>query len=305
MVRTIFITRSDISWYSRNANVQVRPRQLARDTRLTLCVNEACRVPNDLAVACERVIVYRRLRDIAARLVGRYDRVCTGFDFPCLWTGWRIKRHLRIPWTMYLWDPPALSHRDGFAPLRWTIDCAWRWFARRCDRLVLNIHPGLLGEIGLSKEETERWLNDGKLELRMQDAFDGQIPAPIKNDGPFDADVGILGSESPAKGGSLVEETVRRIPDLSVKWVNGLPQEDAFAQLRRCRVLLAPYLPVRSLKWNYVLKLFEYLQLGRLILASDNPGNVAVAMRFPGRIQLFKSGNADDLASKLKEMVCL
>lgn len=305
MVRTVFITRSDISWYSRNANVQVRPRQLARDTRLTLCVNEACRVPDDLAAACERVIVYRRLRDIVERLDGRYDRVCTGFDFPCLWTGWRIKRRLRIPWTMYLWDPPALSHRDGFAPLRWAIDGVWRWFARRCDRLVLNIHPGLLEEVGLSRKETDRRRKDGKLELRMQDAFDGQIPAPITNDGPFDADVGILGAETPDKGSRLVAEAARRIPGLSVKWINGLPQEEAFAQLRRCRVLLAPYLPVRSLKWNYPLKLFEYLRLGRPILASDNPGNVAVATRFPGRIQLFKSGNADDLASKLKEMICL
>lgn len=305
MVRTIFITRSDISWYSRNANVQVRPRQLAHDTRLTLCVNETCRVPDDLAVACERVIVYRRLCDIAARLKGCYDRVCTGFDFPCLWAGWRIKRRLRIPWTMYLWDPPALSHRENCAPLRWTIDCVWRWFARRCDRLVLNIHPGLLEEVGLSHEETERWLNDGKLELRMQDAFDDLIPAPITNDGSFETDIGILSVESPDKGSGLVAEATRRIPNLSVKWINGLPQEEAFAQLRRCRILLVPYLSVRSLKWNYALKLFEYLRLGRPILASANPGNVAVAARFPGRIQLFKSGDVDDLASKLKEMLCL
>lgn len=79
MVRTIFITRSDISWYSKNANVQVRPRQLARDTKLTLCVNAKCSVPQDLAAACERVVVYRNMRELPTLLEGGYHSVVTGF----------------------------------------------------------------------------------------------------------------------------------------------------------------------------------------------------------------------------------
>ena len=306
MVRTVFITRSDIGWYSRHANAQARPRQLSRDTRLTLCVNEACRVPDDLASACERVIVYRRLRDVAARLEDRYDRVCTGFDFPCLWAGWRIGRRMRIPWTLFLWDPPSLSHRDRFPPLRWAIDLVFRWFARRCDKLVLNIHPGLLDEIGFRRDEIDGWRRSGKLELRMQDAFEGLVPSPIVDSPRYDFDVGILSVETKAKGKDLVAAALKKLPGATCAWVHDLPQEEAFAKLRRCRVLLVPYLPVPSLKWNYPLKLFEYLTLGRPILVSDNPGNAAVAERFPGRIRLFKSGDADDLAEKLKEEVsCL
>lgn len=314
-MRAIFITRSDISWYSKNANVQVRPRQLARDTRLTLCVNEACRVPDDLAAACERVIVYRRLGDIAARLEGRYGRVCTGFDFPCLWTGWRIKRRLRIPWTMYLWDPPALSHRDGFAPLRWAIDGVWRWFARRCDRLVLNIHPGLLDEIGYKPRV-------GQLECRMQDAFEGLTPAPIADSDTFEYDFGVLSNWMVAKGAELMAEVMRCMPDKTCLWIGDPPpsknqtteqsslsfagrlgQEEAFEKLRKCRVLVAPYLNVPSLKWNYVLKLFEYLKLGRPILASDNPGNAAVAQKYPGRIILFQSGLVEDFVRKARTVL--
>ena len=79
-----------------------------------------------------------------------------------------------------------------------------------CRRLVLNIHPGLLEEVGLSRKETERWSKDGKLELRMQDAFDDLIPATITNGGSFDADIGILSAETPDKGSRPVAEAGRR-----------------------------------------------------------------------------------------------
>lgn len=301
MVRTIFITRSDISWYSKNANVQVRPRQLARDTKLTLCVNAKCRVPQDLAAACERVVVYRNLRELPTLLEGGYHSVVTGFDFPCMAAGLRLKKLLGIPWTMCLWDPPSLSHRDRFAPLRWAIDFVWRWFARRADKIILTIHPGLLDEMGYRPRE-------GQAECHVQDAFEGLVPATLLTSAT-DYDVGILSNELPAKGSELVKEATSRLEAegcrLRVVWVNGLPQEEAFAKLKKCRVLLAPYLPVRSLKWNYVLKLFEYLQIGRPILASDNPGNVYIAEKYAGRIHLFKSGNATDLAEKMKEMLCM
>lgn len=224
--------------------------------------------------------------------------VWTGFDFPCMWMGWRISRRLRIPWTLFLWDPPSLGHRDRFSPLRRAIDIAFRWFARRCDKLVLNIHPGILDEIGFRRDEIDGWRRSGKLELRMQDAFEGLEPAPIVDLPRYDFDIGILSRETKAKGKDLVAAALKKLPGATCAWVHDLPQEEAFARLRKCRVLLVPYLPVPSLKWNYPLKLFEYLSLGRPILASDNPGNAAVAERFPGRIRLFRSGDADDLAEK-------
>ena len=236
--------------------------------------------------------------------------IFTGFDFPCLYVGWRLKKRYGCKWTVFLWDPPCLSHRDGSPPLRWAIDALFRFFAKRCDKLVLNIHPGLLEEIGYKPRE-------GQLELRMQDAWDGfdfnHVEQEEHVDG-FTYDFGVLANWSKAKGGELMAEAMKRMPGKKCLWIGDPPedglarvgiefdgrlsQEDAFARLRKCRVLVVPYLATRAFKWNYPLKLFEYLQLGRQILASDNPGNAAIATRFCGRITLFKSGDAHDLVEK-------
>ena len=234
----------------------------------------------------------------------------TGFDFPCMFKAWRLKRRLGCQWTVFLWDPPSLSHRDRFPPLRWAIDAVFRFFAKRCDKLVLNIHPGLLDEIGYKPR-------DGQVELRMQDAFENMDLVEVESGSrsEFEYDFGVLGNWSKAKGGDLVAAALRKLPGKKCLWIGDsaprnvndqidfvgrLPQDEAFKRLKKCRVLLAPYLPVRSLKWNYVLKLFEYLQLGHPIVASDNPGNVKVAERYPGRIRLFKSGNVESLVKEMR-----
>lgn len=303
--KAIFITRSDISWYSKNANVYQKPCWLSREYDLTLWVTENCRVPEEIAASC-RLCRFRSLRDVTSN----GELLFTGFDFPCMWVGWRLKRKTGAKWTVFCWDPPSLSHRDGCPPLRWVIDLVFRWFLRRCDKLVLNIHPGLLDEIGYKPRA-------GQLECRMQDAFDGLVPSPITTTGTFDYDFGVLSNWTVAKGAELMAKVMRQIPDKTCLWIGDPPspniqefehlnisfagklnQKEAFEKLRKCRVLVAPYLNVPSLKWNYVLKLFEYLQLGRPILASDNPGNAAVADRFPGRIVLFKAGDASDFISK-------
>lgn len=271
-----YLTRSKVEWWSPNSNVQMRFRQV----------------------------------------VEAPPGIWTGFDFPCMWYAWRARA--KSEWTLFLWDPPSLSHRDRFPPLRWAIDLVFRWFARRCDRLVLNIHPGLLGEIGFGDEVIEAWRRKGKLVLRMQDAFDDlQLPELTDDsDVAFDYDFGVLSNWSVAKGGPLLAEALAHMPGVSCLWIGDppadgvasvefagrLPQADAFARLRRCRVLVAPYLGVRSLKWNYVLKLFEYLQLGRPIIASDNPGNAEVAAKYPGRIKLFKSGDWVDFMATCAEV---
>ena len=223
--------------------------------------------------------------------------VWTGFDFPCMWAGWREARRTGKEWTLFLWDPPSLGHRDKFPPLRWAIDAAFRWFARRCDRLVLNIHPGLLEEIGYVPRKGQH------VEFRMQDAFEGLEPSPIVELSHYEHDIGILSKETNSKGVRLISAALKELPHVTCKWVYDKPQEEAFNMLQKCRVLVVPYLPVRSLKWNYPLKLFEYLQLGRPILASDNPGNAAVAARFPEHIWLFKSGDVHSFVDAVKTLL--
>lgn len=323
-MKAIFITRSDISWYSKNANVYQKPYQLSREYGLTLCVSQKCRVPDEISSRVSRIIRFKNVFEFLSlnRTIRRIEEqnnssalIFTGFDFPCMWVGWRLKRKTGAKWTVFCWDPPSLSHRDRFPLLRQIIDLVFRWFLRRCDRIVLNIHPGLLDEIGYKPRE-------GQLECRMQDAFDGLDPAPIANPDSFEHDFGVLSNWTEAKGAELMAEVMRQMPDKTCLWIGDPPQsknqtteqssisfagrlgqEEAFEKLRKCRVLVAPYLNVPSLKWNYVLKLFEYLKLGRPILASDNPGNAAVAQKYPGRIILFQSGLAEDFVRKARTVL--
>lgn len=318
--RAIYITRSDIGWYSKNANAYLKPLEVASKYKTTLCVSEACRVPPEIAERCDEIVRFKGLLwgvrgcFLTQRRRGGEDaegiNVFTGFDFPCMFKAWRLKRRFGCKWTIFLWDPPSLSHRDRFPPLRWVIDAVFRFFAKRCDKLVLNIHPGLLDEIGYKPR-------DGQVEQRMQDAFENMDLVEVESGSrsEFEYDFGVLSNWSREKGGFLVADALKQMPGKKCLWIGDpalenvsdqidfvgrLPQEEAFERLKKCRVLLAPYLPVRSLKWNYVLKLFEYLQLGRSIVASDNPGNVAVAKRIPGRIRLFESGNVESLVKEMR-----
>lgn len=293
-----------------------KPYRLSREYDLTLWVNNACRVPGEIASKCQvrRFSVLNDVLECEKTSQPKFS-IFTGFDFPCMWLALKLKRLSGMKWTVFCWDPPSLSHRDRFPLLRWIIDLVFRWFLRRCDKLVLNIHPGLLDEIGYKPRE-------GQLECRMQDAFDGLVPAPIADLDSFDYDFGVLSNWTVAKGAELMSEVMRQMPDKTCLWIGDPPnpniqtversnisfagrlnQEEAFEKLRKCRVLVAPYLNVPSLKWNYVLKLFEYLKLGRPILASDNPGNAAVALKYPGRITLFKSGSAEDFVRKARTVL--
>ena len=329
--RAIYITRCDIGWYSKNANAYRKPLEVAAKHETTLYVSESCRVPKEIEEKCASVVRFRKVWDVlmprskevedveadkktlcSLRLCASALNIFTGFDFPCMLVGWLLKRKYGCQWTVFLWDPPSLSHRDCFPPLRWAIDFVFRFFAKRCDKLVLNIHPGLLDEIGYVPR-------NGQVELRMQDAWEGVDLGEVEigSRSVCEYDFGVLSNWSRAKGGPLVAEALRRMPGKTCFWIGDapsgkvcdqiefagrLPQKEAFERLKKCRILVAPYLPVRSLKWNYVLKLFEYLQLGRPILASDNPGNVAVSERYPGRISLFASGNPVALAERIKEI---
>lgn len=324
--RAIFITRSDISWYSKNANVYQKPYRLSREYDLTLCVSKNCRVPDEILAKVSRVVRFKNIfeflslnRTIRTSEQSNNSPACvfTGFDFPCMWVGLRLKQKTGMKWTVFCWDPPSLSYRDKFPLLRWAIDLVFRWFLRRCDKIVLNIHPGLLDEIGYKPRE-------GQLECRMQDAFDGLVPAPIANPDSFEYDFGVLSNWTVAKGAGLMTEVMRQMPGKTCLWIGDPPnpniqtserpnisfsgrldQKEAFEKLMRCRILVAPYLNVPSLKWNYVLKLFEYLKLGRPILASDNPGNMTVAAKFPEWIALFKSGDPQDFIAQARKFLLM
>ena len=306
----VYITRCDIGWYSKNANAYLKPLEIAQKYRTTLCVCKDCRVPREIEDQCEEVVRFGGLRGLLKPYntlnVREGGLLFTGFDFPCMYKAWQLKKKFGCKWTIFLWDPPCLRCRDGLPPLRWAIDAVFRFFARRCDRLVLNIHPGLLDEIGYKPRE-------GQLELRMQDAW-ANAKCKIENvkmeSVPYEYDFGVLSNWERGKGGPLMAEAMERMPGRKCLWIGDppkdgtsrggiefagrLPQDEEFSRLRRCRIMVVPYLATRAFKWNYPLKVFEYLQLGRPILASDNPGNVTIAGRYVGRIALFQSGDIDN-----------
>lgn len=312
----IYITRCDIGWYSKNANAYRKPLEVATKFHTKLCVSKECQVPREIEDKCERVVRFDGLRGLLKprnTLNARQgDLLFTGFDFPCMFKAWRLKKRFGCKWTVFLWDPPSLSWRDGFPPVRWAIDAVFRFFARRCDKFVLNIHPGLLDEIGYKPRE-------GQLESRLQDAWESvmfKVEKAKEDEESYKYDFGVLSNWEKGKGGPLMVEAMAKMPDKRCLWIGDPPrdgkvrvgiefvgrlsQEEAFARLKRCRVLVVPYLPTRALKWNYPLKLYEYLQIGRPIVSSDNPGNVTIAAKYPGRITLFKSGDVDELTAKLR-----
>lgn len=314
--KAVYITRSNLSasWITPHANVYLKPLQVVTVYDTVLCVPRTSQVPHEIATRCSRIIRYNHIWSLPHLLIEEMNdetNLFTGFDFPCLFLARQLKRSLRCRWTLFLWDPPSLSHRDANCLVRHCIDLVWRHIARFADKLVLNIHPGLLEEIGYKPPIRQ------KVEFRMQDAFDSMQPAAIDEYVEFEYDFGVLSNWTNAKGGDLVASMLRQMPGKACLWIGSPPlkpvkasitfagrmaQKEAFARLQKCRVLLVPYLPVPSLKWNYPLKLFEYLKLGRPIVASDNPGNAAVAARFPDRIKLFESGNVESLCEVLRHL---
>ena len=156
----------------------------------------------------------------------------------------------------------------------------------------------------------------------MQDAWaekDFNWAEDVVSADDFRYDFGILSNWSKAKGGEFMMNAMKQLPGRKCLWIGeepkdgahregidfmgNLPQNEAFRHLCECRILVVPYLPVPSLKWNYPLKLFEYLDIGRPIIASDNPGNAAIAKRYPGKIKLFRSGCVDDFVRVAENMI--
>ena len=326
-MKAVYIT-GDLVCFSKTATEYRKALSVVSNYEATLWVNEPARIPPEIESRAVRIVRFPRLLDLPRLVRERPSefeltpdvRLFSGFDIPVLFVASRLKRQTGCPWTVFCWDPPCMTRRDKSFWARLAVDFVFRHLVRQCDHLVLNIHPGLLREMGFSQKELDDRVRRGWLELQMQDAFVDMTPEtlPPIQDGDAEYDVGVLCDWMVKKGGPLVVSALRELPGVTCLWVGtkpkedvacpqivfagGMRQEEAFARLRRCRVLLVPYLPVRSLKWNYVLKIFEYLRLGRIVLASDNSGNMAVAEKFPGRIVSFRSGDATDLARHLRRL---
>lgn len=117
----MWINRSIVEKCTPNNNVVARPRKLAAEFDLVKpSVRNFFRVP----------------------------RVVTGFDFPCMALG-LLKHWTGGKWTCCIWDPPVLWVRDEHPQFTKIVDWVFRFFIKRADKIILNIHPGLLDELEL------------------------------------------------------------------------------------------------------------------------------------------------------------
>ena len=359
--RVIYLTRSDVSWYSRNANAYQKPWMLSRVFDLTVIQPEGVTLPAEIAGNCrlERIScgdVSRRwsLGQMIRFLAGCLGRVAnlrrqsrssselrcaqpvcltvaTGFDAPCLLAGWWLRRRRGWKWFVFCWDPPALTWRDRTdIRSRLVVACAeliFRVTVRHADRLVLNIHSGLLDEIGFRPQGAQ-----------LIPMFNGAVPrqeCAESADGPGDPwCIGVLAQATREKGYDLVLDAfallAKNRPLLRFIWIGEvgkeqrawavsrlgragisserfvlagrLEQAEAFRRLSDCGILLHPYLAVPSLKWNYPLKVVEYMSAGRAIVAADSPGVRAYIADGENGL-LFRAGDPEELAKALGKIL--
>lgn len=345
----IYITRSDISWYSRNANAYQKPLMLSEAFELTLVCPQGTTVPDEIAEKCRVVKVDCgdvrsgwSLWKVARFMKGawreifccnkkgqkeifalakkdgkrRMPVVATGFDFPCLMLGWWARRWLGAKWIVFCWDPPALSWRDKGGVLARSVvtgvDGLFKWLVRDADRLVLNIHPGLLKEMGYVPRtgqviQTINGTGDSCFENAQEQEH---------------AEIGIVANATEAKGLRLVLEAFvslkKKIPQLKVVWIGDKPNvrwmekvpdgveftgrlkhKQTLERLRLCGIAIHAYLDVSSLRWNYPLKVLEYMALGKTIVAAELPG-VRELIQDGVNGLLFKPGDVDDLCRAIE-----
>lgn len=335
----IYITRSDISWYSRNANAYQKPLMLSEAFDMTLVCPRGTTVPDEIAEKCRVVQVdcgdvrngwsvwtVARFVKAAWREISCYSKkeqkkvfVATGFDFPCLILGWLAKRWLGARRIVFCWDPPALSWRDKGGVLArgvvTGIDWLFTGLVKDADRLVLNIHPGLLKEIGYAPRA-------------------GQLIQSVNGTGDFCWDngqeqeretIGIVANATEEKGLLLVMEAFgivkKKVPKLKVMWIGDKPNlrwmgkipdgmeftgrlahKQAMEKLGPCGIAIHAYRDVRSLRWNYPLKVLEYMALGKIIIAAELPG-VRELIQDGTNGLLFKPGDVDDLCRALETAI--
>lgn len=296
-MRAIYITRSDLAFWGMSHTFAQAPLAVAQRYALTLCLPVGCQVPEALQRRCAQVVYFDSVGDLlapshTALMPGADVPLFTGFDFASMRVALRLKERHGCPWTVFCWDPPALSWRDGPWLLRKAIDGRFRHYVRRCDKLVSSVHPGLLHEIGLDE--------CGGKAVCVKNGCDVARLAGIPEEEKT-CDVGVLSAMTRQKGGNLVRDALAGT-GIRCQWISGKPQDEAWKALKQCKVALLPYLPTHALKWNYPIKLFEYLALGMPIVAADNPG-IADIIDDGKNGLLFKSGNAQDLRRALKRAV--
>lgn len=170
-----YITRNDISWYSKNANAYQKPLMLSEAFDLTIFCPCGTQVPLSIASACSvsyipcgytgrwNIItvlrfVFQAMKVLKVAYANSDQKetpppIATGFDFPCLFLGKWAKQRFSVKWIVFCWDPPVLHLRHAETTLHDVIiKCVnglFCWLLKSCDQLVINVKKGFFDTIGL------------------------------------------------------------------------------------------------------------------------------------------------------------
>ena len=223
---------------------------------------------------------------------------------------------------LFCWDPPGIfwrDRKDRLARFRCWVLNQLQSMAILCSRVtIFNLHPGF-AEANLWRcclKRCEFFLNGVCLEERLR-AVEGIAHVPHR--------LAINNAFMRGKGCFFVAEVLAklkaRLPDLSIAWVGadcgdldavrerlqtagfGFARDvvhfgpagfdEAAKVLATASVALNAYPDVPSLRWNYVLKIPEFLAYGLRVVSADLPGSAAYGT------ETFRAGDVDDAVAKL------
>ncbi len=228
--------------------------------------------------------------------------VLTSVDTASLLLGFLTKAVLGCPWVFVCWDHPYGRHaeKSGFAPLfkTWMRSQFDGWFARRADLVVFNILPVVLHSWQIHPARII--LAGNGVDLRMvqaaggSEAFHSRMIGRVAN---------VNAAKTPWFLLAVLAKVREQLPDVRLQLIGeveasfrpvlqagiaaaGLtdaveitgwqPFQQAMQMAGACRVLVCDYPGNRRLRWNLVLKIGEYLALGRPVVATNLPGSRAM-----------------------------
>ena len=88
-----------------------------------------------------------------------------------------------------------------------------------------------------------------------------------------------------------------------IEWTGAIPHRDTLRRLATCDILVAPYLPVPGqLFFNSPIKLFEYMALGRPIVAS-RLGQISEVLTDRSTARLVEPGDVSELAATILDIL--
>lgn len=304
-VRATYATRAGLSYWTPNHAPVQNALFAAENTNLELHVDVGRPradyiVPPRIADRCA-VFYHRSCVGLALstlRSARRTRLIFTGFDYPCMILGWLASKLFSCRWICFVWDPPVLWLRDAHPRLRRLVDFFFKRLASTADKIVLQIHPGLLRkEMAYCPPRADQVVESSNglaVDCGESSSFRASPKTVVR--------LGVLASATKAKGFDFLSKACAALPGVTMDWIGAgefVSQPEAYRRLAEADILVYPYLDVPSVRWNYALKLYEYAAFGKPIVCADLPGARHVLSEVSG-VFYFTPGDATSFVSAVE-----